>query len=75
MGSLDAYVTDFEDQLLGSTKDYYARKSQEWVETDDTPTYLAKAELAKIAARATRSLLLASREPRPKKRRQNDTFL
>ncbi|KAH8078845.1 hypothetical protein JL720_9595 [Aureococcus anophagefferens] len=42
MGSLDAYVTDFEDQLLGSTKEYYARKSQEWVETDDTPTHLAK---------------------------------
>ncbi|KAH8071450.1 hypothetical protein JL721_4429 [Aureococcus anophagefferens] len=52
MGSLDAYVTDFEDQLLGSTKEYYARKSQEWVETDDTPTYLAKAEVALDAEKA-----------------------
>mmetsp|Transcript_3656 Transcript_3656/g.10804 ORF Transcript_3656/g.10804 Transcript_3656/m.10804 type:complete len:745 (-) Transcript_3656:39-2273(-) len=52
MGSLDAYVTDFEDQLLASTKEYYARKSQEWVEADDTPTYLAKAEVALDAEKA-----------------------
>ena len=39
MGSLDAYVTDFEDQLLASTKEYYARKSQEWVESDDAYVY------------------------------------
>ena len=53
MGSLDAYVTDFEDQLLGSTKEYYARKSQEWVESDDAPAYLAKAEVA-LEAEAAR---------------------
>mmetsp|Transcript_10856 Transcript_10856/g.33497 ORF Transcript_10856/g.33497 Transcript_10856/m.33497 type:complete len:745 (-) Transcript_10856:58-2292(-) len=52
MGSLDAYVTDFEDQLLAGTKEYYARKSQEWVESDDTPTYLAKAEVALDAEKA-----------------------
>ena len=39
MGSLDAYVTDFEDQLLASTKEYYARKSQEWGESDDAYVY------------------------------------
>lgn len=60
MGSLDAYVTDFEDQLLGSTKEYYARKSQEWVETDDTPTYLAKAEVALDAEKARVSHYLNS---------------
>jgi len=53
MGSLDAYVTDFEDQLLASTKEYYARKSQEWVESDDVPAYLAKAEVA-LEAEAAR---------------------
>jgi len=53
MGSLDAYVTDFEDQLLASTKEYYARKSQEWVESDDAPAYLAKAEVA-LEAEAAR---------------------
>jgi len=52
MGTLDAYVTDFEDELLASTKEYYARKSQEWVETDDTPTYLVKAEMALDAEKA-----------------------
>ena len=53
MGSLDAYVTDFEDQFLASTKEYYARKSQEWVESDDAPAYLAKAEVA-LEAEAAR---------------------
>ena len=53
MSSLDAYVTDFEDQLLTSTKEYYARKSQEWVESDDAPAYLAKAEVA-LEAEAAR---------------------
>jgi len=46
MGSLDAYVSDFEDHLLTATKDYYKRKSQSWVESDDTPRYLEKAERA-----------------------------
>ena len=55
MGSLDAYVTDFEDQLLASTKEYYARKSQEWVESDDAPAYLAatrdRHDLGRLSAR------------------------
>mmetsp|Transcript_24749 Transcript_24749/g.80040 ORF Transcript_24749/g.80040 Transcript_24749/m.80040 type:complete len:784 (-) Transcript_24749:368-2719(-) len=46
MGSLDAYVSDFEDPMLNATKDYYKRKSQQWVESDDTPRYLEKAERA-----------------------------
>ena len=46
MGSLEAYVSDFEDHLLNATKDYYKRKSQNWVESDDTPRYLEKAEKA-----------------------------
>lgn len=52
MGSLDAYVADFEDQLVASTKEYYRRKSQEWIESDDTPTYLKKAEVALEAEKA-----------------------
>mmetsp|Transcript_2023 Transcript_2023/g.6133 ORF Transcript_2023/g.6133 Transcript_2023/m.6133 type:complete len:747 (+) Transcript_2023:133-2373(+) len=65
MGSLDAYVSDFEDQLLASTKDYYKRKSQEWVESDDTPTYLEKAEAALEAEKSrVQNYLNAATEPK-----------
>ena len=40
------YTADFEDQLLASTTEYYARKSSEWIEGDGTPDYLMKAERA-----------------------------
>lgn len=46
MGTLDAYVADLEEPLLANTKDHYARKSQEWIETDSTPDYMIKAENA-----------------------------
>lgn len=42
MGTLDSYVADFEEALLSNTKDHYARKSQEWIETDSTPDYMIK---------------------------------
>mmetsp|Transcript_70999 Transcript_70999/g.199257 ORF Transcript_70999/g.199257 Transcript_70999/m.199257 type:complete len:522 (+) Transcript_70999:189-1754(+) len=46
MGCLDAYTLDFEEQLLASTQEYYARKSAEWIEGDGTPAYMVKAEAA-----------------------------
>lgn len=65
MGSLDAYVSDLEEQLLASTKEYYKRKSQEWVESDDTPTYLEKAEAALEAEKArVQHYLNAATEPK-----------
>jgi len=46
MGALDAYNADFEEPLLASTQEFYARKSQEWIENDSTPDYMIKAERA-----------------------------
>jgi len=43
MGTLDAYNADLEDPLLASTREYYARKREDWV-NDSTPDYLIKAE-------------------------------
>jgi cullin 1 len=40
MGSLDIYTEDFEKQLLVSTQEFYARKSESWLQNDSTPTYL-----------------------------------
>jgi cullin 1 len=45
MGSLDAYNTDLEESLLNSTREYYARKREDWI-NDSTPDYLIKAEEA-----------------------------
>ncbi|CAM9332741.1 unnamed protein product [Choristocarpus tenellus] len=46
MGTLDAYTVDLEEPLLINTREYFARKSQEWIETDSTPDYMIKAENA-----------------------------
>ena len=43
MGSLDAYNSDLEEALLNSTREYYAKKREEWI-NDSTPDYLIKAE-------------------------------
>ena len=45
------YVSDFEDHLLVSTREYYMRKSQSYLHTDDTPSYMIKAEAALDAER------------------------
>jgi len=45
MGTLDAYNTDLEDALLNSTREFYAKKREDWIE-DSTPDYLIKAEEA-----------------------------
>lgn len=46
LGTLDAYTQDFEDFLLISSEEYYARKSQVWIASDSTPDYMIKAEQA-----------------------------
>eukprot|EP00522_Entomoneis_paludosa_P012166 CAMPEP_0172446934 /NCGR_PEP_ID=MMETSP1065-20121228/6368_1 /TAXON_ID=265537 /ORGANISM="Amphiprora paludosa, Strain CCMP125" /LENGTH=759 /DNA_ID=CAMNT_0013198123 /DNA_START=126 /DNA_END=2405 /DNA_ORIENTATION=- len=43
MSSLEAYNADFEVALLESTREYYAKKRDEWI-NDSTPDYLIKAE-------------------------------
>lgn len=43
MGSLDAYNADLEEPLLEMTREYYAKKREEWI-NDSTPDYLIKAE-------------------------------
>mmetsp|Transcript_19408 Transcript_19408/g.39851 ORF Transcript_19408/g.39851 Transcript_19408/m.39851 type:complete len:741 (-) Transcript_19408:1236-3458(-) len=43
MGTLDAYNHDLEEPLLIYTREYYARKRQDWI-NDSTPDYLIKAE-------------------------------
>lgn len=48
MNSLDAYTADLEGPLLDSTREYYAKKRQEWIVSDSTPDYLIKAERALI---------------------------
>jgi cullin 1 len=50
MGTLDAYNTDLEEPLLTSTREYYARKREDWI-NDSTPDYLIKAEDALDAER------------------------
>ena len=45
MGSLDAYNNDLEEPLLSSTREYYAKKREDWI-NDSTPDYLIKAEEA-----------------------------
>jgi cullin 1 len=45
MGSLDAYNADLEEPLLNSTREYYAKKREDWI-NDSTPDYLIKAEQA-----------------------------
>lgn len=45
MATLDAYNVDLETPLLENTKEFYAKKRQEWV-NDSTPDYLIKAEAA-----------------------------
>lgn len=48
MTTLDSYTADLEGPLLDSTREYYAKKRQEWIVSDSTPDYLIKAERALI---------------------------
>lgn len=44
MGSLDAYVADFEVFLLEATREYYSAKADAWIVEDSCPAYLIKVE-------------------------------
>jgi len=44
MGNLESYTTDLEGPLLDATREYYAKKREEWIVADSTPEYLIKAE-------------------------------
>lgn len=65
MGTLDAYREDFEEPLCASTREYYARKAQEWIQIDTTSAYLEKAERAIEAEkrRVTEYLLSETETP------------
>ncbi|CAK4609205.1 hypothetical protein AeMF1_020873 [Aphanomyces euteiches] len=44
MGTLDVYVSDFEEPFIKRSTSYYATKSQSWLEVDSTPAYMSKTE-------------------------------
>lgn len=44
MGNLDSYTNDLETPLLDATREYYAKKREEWIVADSTPEYMVKAE-------------------------------
>lgn len=44
VGSIEVYESDLEAPFLTSTREYYARKADEWMAVDDTPSYLLKVE-------------------------------
>lgn len=44
VGSIEVYEADLEAPFLNSTQEYYARKADEWMAVDDTPSYLFKVE-------------------------------
>jgi len=42
--SLEVYTTDFEEALLGATREFYRVQSASWTEQDSFPDYMCKAE-------------------------------
>ena len=44
MGTLEAYTADLEASFLAQSKEFYARKADEWLTADSTPAYLIKIE-------------------------------
>ena len=44
MGGMEAYETDFEQNLLIDTAAFYARRANAWIEEDSCPEYLIKVE-------------------------------
>ncbi|KAF0692546.1 Aste57867_16358 [Aphanomyces stellatus] len=44
MGTLDVYVSDFEEPFIKRSTAYYATKSQSWLAVDSTPAYMSKTE-------------------------------
>lgn len=46
VGTLEVYLADFEAPLLQSTREFYARKADAWIQENTTPDYLIKVEQA-----------------------------
>lgn len=46
MGHADVYELDLETPLLHSTREYYARKAQHWLQESATPVYMTQVERA-----------------------------
>ena len=44
LGTMSAYETDFEKDLLSHTAAFYGRKATQWIAEDSCPAYLIKAE-------------------------------
>ena len=40
--TLEAYTMDFETPLLAGTREYFVRKTADWIQNDPTPVYLEK---------------------------------
>ena len=57
------YVTDFEEQLLTTTADFYSRESAKWAEEDSFPDYMVKAEALTPARPAILLHLLRHHSP------------
>ena len=41
-GALEVYKAELEDPLVEDTREYYARASQEWINSMTTPEYLER---------------------------------
>jgi cullin 1 len=74
LGTLDAYTQDFEDFLLMNSEEYYARKSQVWIQSDSTPSYMIKAEQA-LTEESQRVQNYLNKETEPKLLRVCETDL
>ena len=62
---LEVYVSEFEDDFLAASAEYYARKSAAWLEAHSTPEYLVEAERALHAEQLrVRECLHGSTEPK-----------
>lgn len=44
--NLEYYKSELEAPFLEASREFYNKRSQEWIGTDSTPTYLIKAEIA-----------------------------
>jgi len=65
LGDMDCYINDFEDALLTKSEAHYNAKAATWMNTDDTPAYLIKAEAALQAeAQRVKHYLIGSTEPK-----------
>ena len=75
MGGLDVYQDYLEEPLLVKTAEYYRAKSSEWVASDDTPSYLLKAERALESERVrVRTYFMGATEARLLRRVEHEVL-